>query len=127
MSGIVRTKFNRFTEQCTASPGRTEASQAMPQNLPKQILPGLRHSADSAGSRSPDSSRFRRVLNRAAQIAGCLGTAKPVRRIEARIGQLTGAIEGTIRVISSTSADDENGFSSRLDYTGSSAADCAGG
>jgi len=66
------------------------------------------------------------VLNRAAQIAGWLGTVQPGKPFAANFSQTAGAIRDRNRVVFGKSAADSAGFSFRQGYSGSTAADCAG-
>lgn len=107
-------------------PAGREPQRSSTQKLPKRIVRGFGHAAEFAGSRRNDSSRIRRVLNRAAQIAGWLGTVKLREPFADNFSQTAGAIRDRNRVVFGKSAADGAGFSFRQGYSGSSAADCAG-
>jgi len=133
MSDPEHPKFTIFTEQIHRKstvnghvPGGREWPGAVPAEVAGTDCTERGHAAEFAGSRIVDSSKIRRVLNRAAQIAGWLKAVNLGNPFADKFGQTAGAIRDRNRVVFGKQAADGAGFSFRQGYSGSSAADCAG-
>lgn len=131
LSGLRLLKFTNFAEQTEPNnkvPAQLTGRTWFPQwDLQEQRQPRTGHAAKTAGSHAFESSRIRRVLNRAVQIAGYLEKAPRRCLFAGKFGQLTGAHEGCDQLAYSRSAVEDAEFSCCQGCAGSSAADCAGG